>query len=159
MKIQRINLLNSHRCIYGRLAKKTQSSTNYRLVLMKHTVIGSEFIRYKTRYKPFAIFGSVKHYMNLIPIAWHFDFQENFDSLDDYITYEYTSRSKAPNGDYPHDKVIYHLEFPDTVDLEEDHRFVLLYFQSTKNVTSLVGISEPFKAEKRCPSPRFESVD
>ncbi|XP_055317820.1 inositol polyphosphate 5-phosphatase K [Sitodiplosis mosellana] len=90
---------------------------------------------------------------------WVGIYKENFDSLDDYITYEYTSRSKAPNGDYPHDKVIYHLEFPDTVDLEEDQRFVLLYFHSSKNVTSLVGISEPFKAEKRCPSPRFESVD
>lgn len=94
-----------------------------------------------------------------IEIMKQIKLQENFDSLDDYITYEYTSRSKAPSGDYPHDKVIYHLEFPDTIDLEEDQRFVLLYFQSTKNVTSMVGISEPFKAEKRCPSPRFESVD
>ncbi|XP_031634308.1 inositol polyphosphate 5-phosphatase K [Contarinia nasturtii] len=90
---------------------------------------------------------------------WIGIYKENFDTLDDYISYEYTSRSKAPSGDYAHDQVIYHLEFPDTVDLEEDHRFVLLYFQSTKNVTSLVGISEPFKAEKRCPSPRFDSVD
>lgn len=82
-------------------------------------------------------------------------------SLDDYITYEYTSRSKAPQGDYPHDKVIYHLEFPDTIDLNEDERFQLLYFQSTgtQGVTGLVGISEPFKAEKRCPSPRFDRVD
>lgn len=80
--------------------------------------------------------------------------------LDKYISYEYTSRSKAPSGDYPHDKVIYHLEFPDSVDLDEDERFVLLYFQATGHgVTGLVGISEPFKAEKRCPSPRFESVD
>lgn len=80
--------------------------------------------------------------------------------LDAYISYEYTSRSKAPAGDYPNDKVIYHLEFPDTIDLDEDERFVLLYFQATgRGVTSLVGISEPFKAEKRCPSPRFESVD
>lgn len=90
-----------------------------------------------------------------------FPFQENFASLDEYITYEYTSRSKAPSGDYPNDKIIYHLEFPDTCDLNEDERFVLLYFQSTgtRGVTGLVGISEPFKAEKRCPSPRFDSVD
>lgn len=81
--------------------------------------------------------------------------------MDEYITYEYTSRSKAPSGDYPNDKIIYHLEFPDTCDLNEDERFVLLYFQSTgtRGVTGLVGISEPFKAEKRCPSPRFDSVD
>lgn len=86
--------------------------------------------------------------------------QEDFMSLDEYISYEYTSRSKAPSGDYPPDKVIYHLEFPDTIDLDEDERFVLLYFQATgRGVTGLVGISEPFKAEKRCPSPRFESVD
>lgn len=87
--------------------------------------------------------------------------KENFTGLDDYITYEYTSRSRAPSGDYPHDKVIYHLEFPDSIDLEEDQRFQLLYFQNTgtRGVTGLVGISEPFKAEKRCPSPRFDSVD
>lgn len=81
-------------------------------------------------------------------------------SLDDYISYEYTSRSRAPTGDYPHDKVIYHLEFPDTIDLDEDERFLLLYFQATgRGVSGLVGISEPFKAEKRCPSPRIDSVD
>lgn len=87
--------------------------------------------------------------------------QEDFASLDDYITYEYTSRSKAPSGDYPMDRVVYHLEFPDTVDLAEDERFVLLYFQSTgtRGVTGLTGMSGPFKAEKRCPSPRFDSVD
>lgn len=90
-----------------------------------------------------------------------FIIQENFTSLDDYITYEYTSRSKAPSGNYPLDQIIYHLEFPETCDLEEDEHFQLLYFQSTgtRGVTGLVGISEPFKAEKRCPSPRFESVD
>lgn len=87
--------------------------------------------------------------------------QENFTGLDDYITYEYTSRSRAPIGNYPQDKVIYHLEFPDSIDLEEDQRFQLLYFQNTgpRRVTGLIGISEPFKAEKRCPSPRFDSVD
>lgn len=59
------------------------------------------------------------------------------------------------------DRIIYHLEFPDTVDLAEDERFVLLYFQSTgtRGVTGLVGMSSSFKAEKRCPSPRFDSVD
>lgn len=82
--------------------------------------------------------------------------------MDEYIAYEYTSRSKAPSGnDVPSDKIIYHLEFPETCDLPEDERYVLLYFQSTgtRGVTGLVGISKPFKAEKRCPSPRFESVD
>lgn len=92
---------------------------------------------------------------------WIGIYKENFSSLDEYITYEYTSQSKAPSGNYPDGKVIYHLEFPDTVDLDEDERFRLLYFHSTgsRGVNSLVGISEPFKAEKRCISPRFDSVD
>lgn len=92
---------------------------------------------------------------------WIGIFKVNFTSLDDYIAYEYASRSKAPTGNYPADKIVYHLDFPDTVDLDEDDRFQLLYFQSTgsRGVTGLVGISEPFKAEKRCISPRFDSVD
>lgn len=87
--------------------------------------------------------------------------QEDFTSLDEYIAYEYTTRSKAPSGDVPADKIIYHLQFPEAVELPEDERYVLLYFQSTgtRGVTGLVGISNVFKAEKRCPSPRFESVD
>lgn len=92
---------------------------------------------------------------------WIGIFKEDFASLDDYITYEYTSRSKAPSGNYPLDRIVYHLEFPDTVDLTEDERYVLLYFQSTgtRGVTGLAGMSGSFKAEKRCPSPRFDSVD
>lgn len=88
--------------------------------------------------------------------------QADFSSLDEYVAYEYTSRSKAPGGaDVPADKIIYHLEFPETVDVPEDDRFVLLYFQSTgtRGVTGLVGLSNVFRAEKRCPSPRFDSVD
>lgn len=88
--------------------------------------------------------------------------QEDFSGLDDYLAYEYTSHSKAPSGvDVPDDKIIYHLSFPETVDLPEDERFMLLYFQSTgtRGVTGLVGISNVFRAEKRCPSPRFDTVD
>ncbi|XP_037032683.1 inositol polyphosphate 5-phosphatase K isoform X2 [Bradysia coprophila] len=92
---------------------------------------------------------------------WIGVYKEDFTSLDEYIAYEYTSRSKAPSGDVPADKIIYHLQFPETCELPEDERYVVLYFQSTgtRGVTGLVGISKPFKAEKRCPSPRFESVD
>lgn len=81
--------------------------------------------------------------------------------MDDFLAYEYTTRSKAPSGDVPSDKIIYHLEFPDTVELPEDERYLLLYFQSTgtRGVTGLVGMSNVFKAEKRCPSPRFDTVD
>lgn len=93
---------------------------------------------------------------------WIGIFKENFTSLDEYITYEYTSRGRAPASHHPPaGKVVYHLEFPDTVDLDEDERYQLLYFSNTgtRGVSGLVGISQPFKAEKRCISPRFDSVD
>lgn len=88
--------------------------------------------------------------------------QANFSDLTEYVAYEYTSRSKAPGGaDVPTDRIIYHLEYPETIDMPEDEVFVLLYFQSTgtRGVTGLVGMSQRFRADRRCPSPRFDAVD
>lgn len=105
--------------------------------------------------------GSLKECPEPIRSIFFLHRQEDFATLDEYLAYEYTTRSRAPSGDYPTDKLIYHLEFPETLDLPEEDRYVLLYFQSTgtRGVTGLAGMSNVFKAEKRCPSPRLDSVD
>lgn len=83
--------------------------------------------------------------------------------MDDYIAYEYTAGSKDSNPklNQPSRPRTIQIEFPETIDLPEEERYVLIYFQSTgtRGVTGMVGISNSFKAEKRCPSPRFDTVD
>lgn len=68
--------------------------------------------------------------------------------------YEYTSKSKAVSISTGPNKTgkVYQLTMPDTLELPNTvDEYVLLYFQSTgsKGVTSLVGMSAPFKAEQR----------
>lgn len=48
------------------------------------------------------------------------------------------------------------LELPNTAD-----EYVLMYFQSTgsKGVSSMVGLSAPFRAERRAPSSSSSEVD
>lgn len=109
-------------------------------------------------------------------------FQEDFASIDEYISYEYTSTSRNPGSYSHHIKRTINLSLPETLETAEDGRFVLLYVQNTgaNGVMGLAGMSNSFKgnfihhsfeifltvfffffgkAEKRCPSPRFDSVD
>ena len=77
--------------------------------------------------------------------------QSNFTSLEKWIGYEYTSKSKAVSVSTTGQAQgkVYQLTMPDTLELPNaDMEYVLLYFQSTgsKGVTSLVGMSAPFKA-------------
>lgn len=86
-------------------------------------------------------------------------FQQNFSSLSDYISYEYVNQSESPSLDNRRKRNI-SITFPDSVDIE-DGQYRLIYFQSTgtRGVTGLAGMSEVFRAEKKCPSPRLESID
>lgn len=68
--------------------------------------------------------------------------------------YEYTSKSKAVSISTGQDKAgkVYQLAIPETLELPNTvDEYVLLYFQSTgsKGVTSLVGMSVPFRAEQK----------
>lgn len=85
-------------------------------------------------------------------------FQEDFNSLDDYLSYEYTEtggKSAKP------EKQTIKINFPASINLPLIGKFRLLYFQSTgtKGCCSLIGISDPFSVIKRCPSPRFDNID
>lgn len=74
--------------------------------------------------------------------------------MSEYTAQEYTTRSKAEeDGVVGADKTIYNLEFNEDIKLTEGERYVMLYFQSTasiltRRVTSLVGMSNVFKAVK-----------
>lgn len=76
--------------------------------------------------------------------------------------YEYTAKSKAVSistGQGQTGKV-YQLTMPDTLELPNTvDEYVLMYFQSTgsRGVSSLVGMSAPFKAERRVPSSSASS--
>lgn len=89
--------------------------------------------------------------------------QKHFTSLEDYIGYEYTSKSKAVSISTGPDKTgkVYQLTMPDTLELPNTvDEYVLMYFQSTgsRGVTSLVGMSEPFRAESRVQSSSASSA-
>lgn len=88
--------------------------------------------------------------------------QSSFNSLEEWVGYEYTSKSKAVSISTGPDKTgkVYQLTMPETLELPNTvDEYVLLYFQSTgsKGVTSLVGMSAPFKAEQRHHSPSASS--
>ncbi|XP_073829513.1 inositol polyphosphate 5-phosphatase K [Musca autumnalis] len=53
------------------------------------------------------------------------------------------------------------LEFDDDAELKDGEEYVLIYFHNTglRGVSSVAGISNVFKAEKRPSTPRFSNVD
>ncbi|KFB38383.1 AGAP011644-PA-like protein [Anopheles sinensis] len=99
---------------------------------------------------------------------WIGIYRENFTSLSEYLAYEYTETYKDKQHQL-NEQQIQHLQntrtvqltFSENVSLPLGERYQLLYFQSTgtRGVTGLVGISEPFAVEKRCPSPSFDDID
>lgn len=96
---------------------------------------------------------------------WIGVYKSGFNSLGEYIAYEYTNQEdrKSPRlGESGRNiRRSIRLEFSESIDLKDGESYILLYFQSTgiRGVTSLIGMSNVFQAEKRPPSPRFEAVD
>ncbi|XP_050080449.1 phosphatidylinositol 4,5-bisphosphate 5-phosphatase A-like isoform X1 [Anopheles maculipalpis] len=99
---------------------------------------------------------------------WIGIYRENFTSLSEYLAYEYTETYKDKQHQL-NEQQLQHLQntrtvqltFSENVSLPLDSRYQLLYFQSTgtRGVTGLVGISDSFAVEKRCPSPSFDEID
>ncbi|XP_050090574.1 phosphatidylinositol 4,5-bisphosphate 5-phosphatase A-like isoform X3 [Anopheles aquasalis] len=99
---------------------------------------------------------------------WIGIYRENFTSLNEYLAYEYTETYKDKQHQL-NEQQMQHLQntrtvrltFSENVSLPLGERYQLLYFQSTgtRGVTGLVGISESFAVEKRCPSPTFDDID
>ncbi|XP_055378778.1 inositol polyphosphate 5-phosphatase K isoform X2 [Condylostylus longicornis] len=93
---------------------------------------------------------------------WIGIYLENFASLSEYIAYEYTNQAgtKKTVENHPNRKEI-RIEFGENIDLDEGRTYVLVYFSNTgiRGVSSIAGISNAFRAEKRPASPRFEQVD
>lgn len=99
---------------------------------------------------------------------WIGIYRENFTSLSEYLAYEYTETYKDKQHQL-NEQQLQHMQntrtvqltFSENVSLPLGERYQLLYFQSTgtRGVTGLVGISDPFSVEKRCPSPSFDDID
>ncbi|XP_055620415.1 phosphatidylinositol 4,5-bisphosphate 5-phosphatase A isoform X2 [Toxorhynchites rutilus septentrionalis] len=99
---------------------------------------------------------------------WIGIYREDFTSLSEYLAYEYTESLKDKQH-LMNDQQLQQqknartieLTFSENVSLPLGARYQLLYFQSTgaRGVTGLVGISNSFPVEKRCPSPSFDDID
>ncbi|XP_055532481.1 phosphatidylinositol 4,5-bisphosphate 5-phosphatase A-like isoform X6 [Wyeomyia smithii] len=99
---------------------------------------------------------------------WIGIYREDFTSLSEYLAYEYTEGYKekqhqlnAQQEQQLKNTRTVELNFSENVSLPLGVRYQLLYFQSTgsRGVTGLVGISNTFAVEKRCPSPSFDDID
>jgi inositol-1,4,5-trisphosphate 5-phosphatase len=89
---------------------------------------------------------------------WIGVYKEDFSGLEEYLGYEFSETA----GDKPQTierKV--QVTFPESLNLPLEGNFRFLYFRSTgmRGATSLLGISEPFRVIKRCPSPNIDTVD
>lgn len=136
--------------------------------------LGEEFtIRYSV---PFDLDGQDSDWIGIYKVRqWNYRlknidlslvyFQNQFSSLEQYVAYEYTSKSKMLGilSGLDRQGKHYSLTVPDTLDVPGDEgEFVLLYFQSTgtRGVSSMVGMSEPFQViPKAPPSPQLDSLD
>lgn len=90
--------------------------------------------------------------------------QSNFNSLEEWVGYEYTAKSKRVSISSGQGKSgnVYQLTMPDALELPNTvDEYVLMYFQSTgsKGVSSMVGMSAPFRAERSAPSSSSSEVD
>ncbi|XP_021710315.1 phosphatidylinositol 4,5-bisphosphate 5-phosphatase A isoform X3 [Aedes aegypti] len=99
---------------------------------------------------------------------WIGIYREDFTSLSEYLAYEYTETYKEKQHQLNEQQQQHQkntrtvqLTFSENVNLPLGVRYQLLYFQSTgtRGVTGLVGISNTFAVEKRCPSPTFDDID
>ncbi|XP_038109288.1 phosphatidylinositol 4,5-bisphosphate 5-phosphatase A isoform X2 [Culex quinquefasciatus] len=100
---------------------------------------------------------------------WIGIYREDFTSLNDYLAYEYTESCKEHKQHQMNEQQTQYLKnartmeltFSENVNVPLGVRYQLLYFQSTgsRGVTGLVGISNTFAVEKRCPSPSFDDID
>ncbi|EAT48128.1 AAEL000840-PA [Aedes aegypti] len=99
---------------------------------------------------------------------WIGIYREDFTSLSEYLAYEYTETYKEKQHQLNEQQQQHQkntrtvqLTFSENVNLPLGIRYQLLYFQSTgtRGVTGLVGISNTFAVEKRCPSPTFDDID
>ncbi|XP_058836310.1 phosphatidylinositol 4,5-bisphosphate 5-phosphatase A isoform X3 [Topomyia yanbarensis] len=99
---------------------------------------------------------------------WIGIYREDFTSLSEYLAYEYTEGYKekqhqlnAQQQQQMKNTRTVELTFSENVSVPLGVRYQLLYFQSTgtRGVTGLVGISNTFAVEKRCPSPSFDDID
>lgn len=99
---------------------------------------------------------------------WIGIYREDFTSLSEYLAYEYTETYKdkqhqmnEQQQQHQKNTRTVQLTFSENVNLPQGVRYQLLYFQSTgtRGVTGLVGISNTFDVEKRCPSPSFDDID
>lgn len=99
---------------------------------------------------------------------WIGIYREDFTSLSEYLAYEYTETYKdkqhqmnEQQQQHQKNTRTVQLTFSENVNLLQGVRYQLLYFQSTgtRGVTGLVGISNTFDVEKRCPSPSFDDID
>lgn len=99
---------------------------------------------------------------------WIGIYREDFTSLSEYLAYEYTETYKdkqhqmnEQQQQHQKNTRTVQLTFSENVNIPMGVRYQLLYFQSTgsRGVTGLVGISNTFDVEKRCPSPSFDDID
>ncbi|XP_062563541.1 phosphatidylinositol 4,5-bisphosphate 5-phosphatase A-like isoform X2 [Armigeres subalbatus] len=99
---------------------------------------------------------------------WIGIYREDFTSLNEYLAYEYTETYKEKQHQMNEQQQQHQkntrtvqMTFSENVNLPLGVRYQLLYFQSTgtRGVTGLVGISNTFAVEKRCPSPSFDDID
>ncbi|XP_039434852.1 phosphatidylinositol 4,5-bisphosphate 5-phosphatase A-like isoform X3 [Culex pipiens pallens] len=100
---------------------------------------------------------------------WIGIYREDFTSLNEYLAYEYTESCKEHKQHQMNEQQTQYLKnartmeltFSENVNVPLGVRYQLLYFQSTgsRGVTGLVGISNTFAVEKRCPSPSFDDID
>lgn len=88
--------------------------------------------------------------------------------MNEYLAYEYTETYKEKQHQMNEQQQQHQkntrtvqMTFSENVNLPLGVRYQLLYFQSTgtRGVTGLVGISNTFAVEKRCPSPSFDDID
>lgn len=107
---------------------------------------------------------------------WIGIFRSNFASLSNYKAYEYVNQAETPPTPPENDEYFEHhhrrnrprlqrnvtenretvrIEFCDEINLKHGKEYLLIYFQNTgiRGVTSVVGMSRVFRAEKRPSTP------
>ncbi|XP_055854182.1 phosphatidylinositol 4,5-bisphosphate 5-phosphatase A-like isoform X3 [Episyrphus balteatus] len=105
---------------------------------------------------------------------WIGIYPSNYASFSDYAAYQYVNQADTPTtagstGLEPHfhrraqpiNPTTMRIQFSEDIELKDGENYMLIYFQNTglRGVTSVAGMSNMFRAEKRPPTPRFETVD
>ncbi|XP_055923532.1 phosphatidylinositol 4,5-bisphosphate 5-phosphatase A-like isoform X2 [Eupeodes corollae] len=106
---------------------------------------------------------------------WIGVYPSNYASFSDYAAYQYVNQADTPStpaaagGLEPHyhhrakpiNPTTMRIPFSEDIELKDGENYMLIYFQNTgiRGVTSVAGMSNTFRAEKRPPTPRFEMLD